>query len=155
MIYNANKKIWDMGYSGEMLLEFHYIILFTYYMYIFKFDWLSYILMVQCFIANNNYVLREFLVVGSRKVFSINVHVYFHNTNLPFLPCLCIHLSPWDVSPLVLWPLMPRGTCKFPCWLFPNVPCGNKSWQDLLVWCPNQIVLNIKALMDIHKLMFK
>ena len=73
--------------------------------------------------------------------------MYFHNTNLPFLPCLCLHLSPWDVSLLVLWPLMPRGTCKFPCWLFPNVPCGNKSWQDLLVWCPNQIILNIKALM--------
>ena len=27
-----------MGYSGEMLLEFQYIILFTYYMYIFKLD---------------------------------------------------------------------------------------------------------------------
>ena len=52
-----------MGYSGEILLEFRYIILFNYYMYNKIISNLIDIFLVihiygNLFIANNNYVLK-------------------------------------------------------------------------------------------------
>ena len=55
------------------ILLYNIIYLLHVYFQIWLIYFLSYILMVHFFITNNNYVLREFLVVGSRKVFSINV----------------------------------------------------------------------------------
>jgi len=67
---------------------------------------------------------------------------------------LCIHLSPRYVSPL-LWPSLPRGAGKFPCWLFPNVPCGSKSGTALLVQRPNQhILLSKRNINLLHLVLF-